>query len=108
MARVLDNLVNNALRYCCSTVEVSLIHQGNFATLIVEDDGPGIAQTPVNISSTPLFALIPAGTGARGCGLGLAIVRSIARAMGGTVICEESESGGAKFSFNWQVLSLSA
>lgn len=43
MARVLDNLVNNALRYCCSTVEISLIHQGNFATLIVEDDGPGIA-----------------------------------------------------------------
>ncbi|MDF4191996.1 ATP-binding protein, partial [Ligilactobacillus salivarius] len=43
MERVLDNLLNNALRYCHSTVETSLLLSGNRATLIVEDDGPGIA-----------------------------------------------------------------
>ena len=109
MARVLDNLVNNALRYCRSTVEISLIHQGNFATLIVEDDGPGIAPDAREHIFDPFVRLDPSrdrSTG--GCGLGLAIVRSIALAMGGTVICEESESGGAKFRFSWQVLSLSA
>ncbi|EFL4508400.1 TPA: two-component system sensor histidine kinase RstB [Escherichia fergusonii] len=109
MARVLDNLVNNALRYCRSTVEISLIHQGNFATLIVEDDGPGIVPDAREHIFDPFVRLDPSrdrSTG--GCGLGLAIVRSIALAMGGTVICEESESGGAKFRFSWQVLSLSA
>ena len=38
-----------------------------------------------------------------GCGLGLAIVYSIAQAMGGTVHCEESELGGARFCFSWPV-----
>lgn len=38
-----------------------------------------------------------------GCGLGLAIVHSIALAMGGSVVCDESELGGAKFSFHWPV-----
>ncbi|EFM5771612.1 hypothetical protein HJZ79_000270 [Escherichia coli] len=36
-----------------------------------------------------------------GCGLGLAIVHSIALAMGGTVNCDTSELGGARFSFSW-------
>ena len=34
-------------------------------------------------------------------GLGLAIVHSIALAMGGTVNCDTSELGGARFSFSW-------
>ncbi|NYZ52208.1 two-component sensor histidine kinase, partial [Escherichia coli] len=32
---------------------------------------------------------------------GLAIVHSIALAMGGTVNCDTSELGGARFSFSW-------
>ncbi|MEJ1457240.1 ATP-binding protein, partial [Escherichia coli] len=43
MERVLDNLLNNALRYCQSTVQISLHLNNHFATLVVEDDGPGIA-----------------------------------------------------------------
>ncbi|ELL69906.1 sensor protein RstB, partial [Salmonella enterica subsp. enterica serovar Enteritidis str. SE30663] len=42
MSRVLDNLLNNALRYSRTTVQVSLLLDGSQATLIVEDDGPGI------------------------------------------------------------------
>lgn len=61
MERVLDNLLNNALRYCHSTVETSLLLSGNRATLIVEDDGPGIALKTANISLNLLFASIPAG-----------------------------------------------
>ncbi|VEA99602.1 Sensory histidine kinase in two-component regulatory system with RstA [Klebsiella pneumoniae] len=43
MERVLDNLVNNALRYSSQRVAVSLTLQGSRASLLVEDDGPGIA-----------------------------------------------------------------
>lgn len=94
MERVLDNLLNNALRYCHSTVETSLLLSGNRATLIVEDDGPWIAPENREHIFEPLFALDPSrdrSTG--GCGLGLAIVHSIALAMGGTVNCDTSELG---------------
>ncbi|MEC9995891.1 two-component system sensor histidine kinase RstB [Escherichia coli] len=102
MERVLDNLLNNALRYCHSTVDTSLLLSGNRATLIVEDDGPGIAPENREHIFEPFVRLDPSrdrSTG--GCGLGLAIVHSIALAMGGTVNCDTSELGGARFSFSW-------
>lgn len=94
MERVLDNLLNNALRYCHSTVETSLLLSGNRATLIVEDDGPWIAPENREHIFEPFVRLDPSrdrSTG--GCGLGLAIVHSIALAMGGTVNCDTSELG---------------
>ena len=104
MERVLDNLLNNALRYSHSTVQASLLLSGNQATLIVEDDGPGIAPDAREHVFEPFVRLDPSRDRATGgCGLGLAIVRSIALAMGGTVNCRESELGGARFTFNWPV-----
>ncbi len=43
MERVLDNLVNNALRYSSQRVAVSLTLQGSRASLLVQDQRPGIA-----------------------------------------------------------------
>ncbi len=104
MSRVLDNLLNNALRYSCTTVQVSLLLDGSQATLIVEDDGPGIEADAREHVFEPFVRLDPSRDRATGgCGLGLAIVHSIALAMGGSVVCDESELGGAKFSFRWPV-----
>lgn len=63
MERVLDNLLNNALRYCQSTVQASLLLNGNQATLVVEDDGPGIAPDAREQVLNRLYALTPAVTG---------------------------------------------
>ncbi|ECF0292088.1 two-component system sensor histidine kinase RstB [Salmonella enterica subsp. enterica] len=104
MSRVLDNLLNNALRYSHTTVQVSLLLDGSQATLIVEDDGPGIEADARERIFEPFVRLDPSRDRATGgCGLGLAIVHSIALAMGGSVVCDESELGGAKFSFRWPV-----
>lgn len=104
MSRVLDNLLNNALRYSHTTVQVSLLLDGSQATLIVEDDGPGIEADARERVFEPFVRLDPSRDRATGgCGLGLAIVHSIALAMGGSVVCDESELGGAKFSFRWPV-----
>lgn len=104
MSRVLDNLLNNALRYSRTTVQVSLLLDGSQATLIVEDDGPGIEADARERVFEPFVRLDPSRDRATGgCGLGLAIVHSIALAMGGSVVCDESELGGAKFSFCWPV-----
>ena len=104
MERVLDNLVNNAMRYSQTTLRIGLQLEGNQARLSVEDDGPGIAPDEREKVFEPFVRLDPSRDRATGgCGLGLAIVYSIAQAMGGTVRCEESTLGGARFCFSWPV-----
>ena len=104
MERVLDNLVNNALRYSEGTIKVTLQRQGSLASMTVEDDGPGIAPTERERIFEPFVRLDPSRDRATGgCGLGLAIVHSIAQAFGGSVSCDKSELGGAKFTFQWPI-----
>ncbi|HID8898952.1 TPA: two-component system sensor histidine kinase RstB [Enterobacter hormaechei] len=104
MERVLDNLMNNAMRYSESTLRIGLNLQGSQAILCVEDDGPGIEPAEREKVFEPFVRLDPSRDRATGgCGLGLAIVRSIAQAMGGTVRCEASELGGARFVFSWPI-----
>lgn len=104
MERVLDNLMNNAMRYSESTLRIGLDLLGSQAILCVEDDGPGIEPAEREKVFEPFVRLDPSRDRATGgCGLGLAIVRSIAQAMGGTVRCEASELGGARFVFSWPI-----
>ncbi|EHJ4150645.1 two-component system sensor histidine kinase RstB [Enterobacter hormaechei] len=104
MERVLDNLMNNAMRYSETTLRIDLDLQGSQAILCVEDDGPGIEPAEREKVFEPFVRLDPSRDRATGgCGLGLAIVRSIAQAMGGSVRCEASELGGARFVFSWPI-----
>ncbi|HHT4103683.1 TPA: two-component system sensor histidine kinase RstB [Enterobacter hormaechei] len=104
MERVLDNLMNNAMRYSETTLRIGLDLQGSQAILCVEDDGPGIEPAEREKVYEPFVRLDPSRDRATGgCGLGLAIVRSIAQAMGGSVRCEASELGGARFVFSWPI-----
>ncbi|MFW4198366.1 two-component system sensor histidine kinase RstB [Enterobacter sp. MGH 38] len=104
MERVLDNLMNNAMRYSKTTLRIGLDLQGSQAILCVEDDGPGIEPAEREKVFEPFVRLDPSRDRATGgCGLGLAIVRSIAQAMGGSVRCEASELGGARFVFSWPI-----
>ena len=104
MERVLDNLMNNAMRYSETTLRIGLDLQGSQAILCVEDDGPGIEPAERAKVFEPFVRLDPSRDRATGgCGLGLAIVRSIAQAMGGSVRCEASELGGARFVFSWPI-----
>ncbi|ENN5716178.1 two-component system sensor histidine kinase RstB [Enterobacter hormaechei] len=104
MERVLDNLMNNAMRYSETTLRIGLDLQGSQAILCVEDDGPGIEPAEREKVFEPFVRLDPSRDRATGgCGLGVAIVRSIAQAMGGSVRCEASELGGARFVFSWPI-----
>ena len=100
--RVLDNLVNNALRYSRHSISVRLGQQGDWRYLQVDDDGPVIPAAESERIFEPFVRLDPSRdrtTG--GCGLGLAIVYSIALAYGGEVSADESHLGGARFLFLW-------
>ncbi|HGH5977481.1 TPA: two-component system sensor histidine kinase RstB [Kluyvera georgiana] len=104
MERVLDNLINNAMRYSQTKIQVSLTLNGSLACLQVDDDGPGIAVDERERVFEPFVRLDPSRDRATGgCGLGLAIVHSIATAMGGHASCDSSPLGGARFSLQWPI-----
>ncbi|HLI95430.1 MAG TPA: HAMP domain-containing sensor histidine kinase [Candidatus Baltobacteraceae bacterium] len=86
MAQVVRNLLDNAVRHARSTIRVAVHPDGDFAAIIVDDDGPGV---PGEIRSRVFDRLVRAGDGA-GSGLGLAICRWVARAHGGDVSLESS------------------
>lgn len=96
MKRVLQNLVDNSLRYgrsCWVGAELRR-HQ---LMLIVEDDGPGIPEGErehVFQAFRRLEASRNANTG--GAGLGLTIVRDIVHAHGGEITLGTSSHGGLK------------
>ena len=102
MERVLDNLVNNALRYSQKKLRIGLWLDGDIACLQVDDDGPGIPPEERERVFEPFVRLDPSRDRATGgCGLGLAIVYSIAQAYQGTISANGSSLGGASMLFIW-------
>ncbi|MFC3032930.1 ATP-binding protein [Pseudoalteromonas fenneropenaei] len=98
LERAVVNLVGNAVKYSHSQVQVSLVfHAGRYA-LIIEDDGPGIAEADHERIFMPFQRLAGEGKQAKsGFGLGLAIVKRILDWH--QIECQISRSplGGAKF-----------
>jgi two-component system, OmpR family, sensor kinase len=87
VAHVLDNLIENAVRYCPPGAEISLAARsdGRRAVLVVADDGPGIPDA----DRPRVFERFYRGTNGRsagpGTGLGLAIVAELVTRWGGEV-----------------------
>jgi len=79
----LQNLIDNAIRYAGagSEVTVSVWRDGATAVMQVADTGPGI---PPDLHRAVFERFVRATHEGSGCGLGLAIVRSIAERHGGT------------------------
>lgn len=104
MERVTNNLINNALRYSQQRLRVSLWRDREMAYLQVEDDGPGIPEQDRIRVLEPFVRLDPSRDRATGgCGLGLAIVHSVAVAMQGHVTVSSSPLGGACICFAWPI-----
>lgn len=98
LARVLDNLIGNALKHAGSA-EVSVLADGDEAELRVEDRGPGIPQAERELVLEPFYRLDQARTlDVQGSGLGLAIVADIVRRHGGRLLLQDREGGGLRVS----------
>lgn len=100
LSQLLDNLVDNALKYGgdAAPVEILACREGPSLLVAVRDRGPGVQAAwrerifqafqrgdPDTLADRP------------GAGLGLAVCRAIARAHGGTLRLRERRCGGSAF-----------
>ena len=101
VAQVLSNYLSNALRYAPdgSTVTVGTAPSAGGVRIWVSDQGPGLAPDQLEAVFERFYRVDPARSRvAGGSGIGLAIVRAVAGAMGGRAWAESAGPGrGATF-----------
>lgn len=93
MRRVLDNLIENAVKYG-NQARVRLFIDGPDAVVELSDRGPGLPPDELERVFKPFYRTPQARSSrAAGSGLGLAVCRSIARAHGGDVVLKPGSHG---------------
>ena len=106
--QVVTNLAGNAVKFTRRghvTLRGELVPDGQGGARVVvriDDSGPGIDGTQRDRVFEAFVQADASLTRAHGgTGLGLAIARHLARAMGGDVVLERSDSSGSCFAFSW-------
>ncbi len=111
IAQVLDNLLDNAIRYspAGSTVTVFTARRASSAEISVSDAGPGLSAEQIEHIFERFYRADPSrqrGTG--GTGLGLAISRAIAHAHGGELLVKSVPGEGTTFTLQLPLSELSS
>jgi two-component system osmolarity sensor histidine kinase EnvZ len=94
MQRLIVNLVENALRYSGSAVEIETGTQRCAVSVSVLDRGPGIPPAEAQRMLQPFTRMEASRSGASGSGLGLAIVQRIAKLHHGHIELLARAGGG--------------
>jgi signal transduction histidine kinase len=98
LRRLVRNLLENARRHAGGgPVEVRVERRGGGARLEVGDRGRGVPEAERERIFEPFYRPPGAGETGAGWGLGLALVRQIARAHGGEARCLPRQGGGTTF-----------
>ena len=92
--RMIQPLVDNAVRYGRSVVEVSLVRDGSTAKVRIVDDGPGVAAEEATRIFEPGLRGEAAAGRADGAGLGLSLARRLSRSAGGEITVRPGTGGG--------------
>jgi signal transduction histidine kinase len=92
----IGNLLDNARKWSRSSVRVSARIGEGVASIIVDDDGPGI---PPEVRGQIVRRGERAATGGEGAGLGLAIVMDVLGQYRSSLMIEDAPEGGCRVSF---------
>ena len=91
--RILENLLQNALRYAKKQVHISILQNKNFLILTVEDDGNGFAEKDLEKAATVFYSSDKEG---QHFGIGLSICRILCEKHGGLLsISNNKNKSGA-------------
>ncbi len=98
LRRLVRNLVENAQRHAGDeSPEMTIRRDGAQAVLTVRDHGKGVPAEERERIFEPFYRPAGFAESGRGAGLGLALVRQIARSHGGDITCEAADGGGTRF-----------
>ncbi len=95
LGEIMNNLIDNALRYGGEKITLQVVERDERIELSVEDDGPGV-DIAERERIFERFYRVP-GASVEGSGLGLSIVREIARTCGAECGYRDLPGGGACF-----------
>lgn len=90
---MLGNLLDNACKWAATRVRIESAASATAVTLVVDDDGPGIAGT---LREAVLERGVRADEAAPGSGFGLAIARDLSEVYGGSISLSASPLGGLR------------
>lgn len=97
LRQIIINLLSNAIKFTRSgSVTLQISYRNEVADFIVEDTGPGIAESDLERIFEP-FERLPGAAAEPGTGLGLTICRLLAGVMGGSLQVESKVGSGTKF-----------
>ena len=101
LRQLLLNLFSNALQAMPDggAVQIDLSDDGEQATILIRDSGPGFAEESLERAFDPFYT-----TRASGSGLGLAVCHKITAGYGGTVRLANARSGGAEITLQLPLL----
>lgn len=108
MERVLQNLLQNALRFAHQRIDVSFSVVSDQYRLTVDDDGPGVPMAERTRIFDAFVRLEHEQHAGAGFGLGLAIVRRIVEWHKGEILVDDSPLGGARFVVQWPLQTAEA
>ena len=91
---ILANLLANARRYGGPNIAIEVRPRGEQVEFAVRDDGPGVPPALVEHLFEPMRKKLASSNHA---GLGLALVRQMARSLGGEATYEPTDERGARF-----------
>lgn len=103
LRQVLANLIGNAIKHHhrqTGQIQISVNDLGNWYEFAIADDGPGI-HPDYHQKIFTIFQTLQARDIKESTGIGLAIVKKVVEAEGGTIRVESQEGHGAKFYFTW-------
>ncbi len=96
LKRLVVNLVDNALKYGAAA-RARVGREGGMAVIEIDDDGPGVPQSEIERVFEPFHRVESSRSRETGgIGLGLAVVRAVARGHGGDVVLKNRPQGGLR------------
>ena len=103
LERILTNLVSNAVKYSPPGSRIGVacraIDGGRSVEVTVEDEGGGIPSEALDRIFEPYYRAPGAARAAYGTGIGLAVVKSLVDAHGGTIRADNVPARGTRMAF---------